>query len=71
MIVHIVILDMEFDKTINNLMGNVVVKTSASKQHVAEIERGIWTVKEREIRIITTIIFKYPQKITMTKIVYI
>ena len=41
MIVHIVILDMEFDKTINNLMRNVVVKTSAAKQQVAEIERGI------------------------------
>ena len=31
--------NMEFDKTLNDLMDNVVVNTSHAKEHVAEIER--------------------------------
>ena len=35
MIVQTVLMDMEFDNNIDNLMENVVVKTSATKEHVA------------------------------------
>ena len=40
-------MDMEFDSTKNELMGKTVVNNSAAKEHVAEIERCICTVKER------------------------
>ena len=36
---------MEFDKTIEKLIGDVVVNTSAAKGHVSGIERAIITVK--------------------------
>ena len=40
-------MDMEFYKTIYELTENMFVNTSASREHVDEIERTIRTVKER------------------------
>ena len=45
MILQTVLMDMEFDKTIDEIMVNVVVKNSITKEQVAEIERDICTVK--------------------------
>ena len=45
MIVQTVLMDMEFDNTIDKLIENVVVSISISKEHVAEIGRAILTVK--------------------------
>ena len=61
---------MEFDKIIYDLKENAVVNTSAAKEHVAEIERIIRTVKERTIWIVTSIPFKYLHKILITNLVY-
>ena len=47
MIVQNVLMGMEIYKTIEELMENAVVNTSASKEHVGEIERAICTVKDR------------------------
>ena len=47
MVVKNVLIDMDVDNTIDELMGNVVVKTSATEEHAAVIERSIHTVKER------------------------
>ena len=45
-IVKKILMDMEFNKTIYELAENVVVNTSAAKEHIAEIERTIFTVKD-------------------------
>ena len=45
MILQTILMDMEFDSTKDELMGRKVVKTSAAKEHVAEFERCISTVK--------------------------
>ena len=47
MVVQTVLMDMEFDKTIDELSDQTVVDTSAAQEHVAEIERQIRTAKER------------------------
>ena len=47
MIVQTILMDMEFDSTKDELMGKTVVNTSTAKEHVAEIEWYIRTVKER------------------------
>ena len=46
MIVQIILMDMEFDYTKDELMGKKFVNTSDAKYHVAYIERCICTVKE-------------------------
>ena len=43
--VQTILMDMEFDKTRDGLMDNVVVNTSIAKEHVANIEQCIRTVK--------------------------
>ena len=58
MIVQNVLMGMEIYKTIDGLMENVVVNTSASKEHVTEIERAICTVKDRTRCIFTTMNFQ-------------
>ena len=63
-------MDMEFYKTIYELTENMFVNTSASREHVDEIERTIRTVKERNLCIITTMPFKYRHEILITNIVY-
>ena len=45
-IVQTVLMDVDFDRTIYDLMENGIVKNLAAKQHVAEIERTILTVKD-------------------------
>lgn len=45
-IVRIILMDMEFEKVADE-MENVIVNTTAAREHVAEIERGIRTIKER------------------------
>ena len=47
MIVQTLLMAVEFDNIIDKLMVNVVVETSTSKEHISEIERGIFTAKER------------------------
>ena len=58
MIVQTVLMDMEFDKTVNELSDRTVVKTSAARKHVAEIERQIRTTKERCHAIVSTLPFE-------------
>jgi hypothetical protein len=46
MIVQTILMDMEFDKTAEPLMGDVAVNMSTAREHIAEIERSIRTIKE-------------------------
>ena len=70
MIVKTFLMDKEFDKTIDDLMENVVVNNSTSKVHVAESNKNIYTGKERSQCIITTMTLKYLHKLLITNIVY-
>ena len=47
MIIQSILMDMEFYSTKDQLMGKTIVNTLSTKEHVAEIERYICTVKER------------------------
>jgi hypothetical protein len=44
--VHACLMDMEFDKMIND-MDEVVIDTTAAWEHVGDVERCIRTIKER------------------------
>ena len=45
MIVHIVLMDIDFSKTIEDLMNDAVVNNTAAKEHVSDNERTIHKVK--------------------------
>ena len=70
MIVQTVLMDMEFDKTVDELSDKTVVNTSAAREHVAEIERQIRTTKERCRSIVSTIPFAILPKFIVINIVY-
>ena len=70
MVVQTVLMDMEFDKTIDELSDRTVVNTSAAREHVAEIERQIRTAKERCRAIVSTLPFAILPKLIVTNIVY-
>ena len=70
MIVQTVITDMEFDRTIEKLIENLVVNTSSVKEHISEIERTIVTFKERTRCIVTSTTFKYLHNLLTTKILF-
>ena len=63
-------MDVDFDRTIYDLMENGIVKNFAAKQHVAEIERTILTVKDSTRYIVTTMNLKYLHKLIIANIVY-
>ena len=71
MVVQTVLMDMEFDKTVDKLLDQTVVNTSAVQEHVAEIERQISTTKEhcRAIVIVSTLLFEILPKLIVTNIV--
>ena len=49
MIVQTVLMEMDFNKTKDELIENVFVNNSATKENVAEIERTIRKFKERNL----------------------
>ena len=52
-------------------MYNVAVNTSAAKEHVAEIERCIRTIKERIRAFVTTLLFDYlPETIVVNSVYF-
>ena len=63
-------MDMESDKSVDELSGRTVVNTSAAQEHVAEIERQIRTTKERCRAIVSTLPFEILTKLIVTNIVY-
>ena len=68
MVAKTVLTDIEFDKNINEIMDHTVVNTSAAKEHVADIERCICTVKERSHAVVSTLPFQYLHKLIGTNI---
>ena len=51
-------MDMEFEK-VSNELDLVKVNTTAAREHVAEIERGICTIKERGRCVLSELPFEY------------
>jgi hypothetical protein len=70
MVVQTILMDMEFDKTVEPLMVEVTVNTSAAREHVAKIEQSIRTVKERTRCVICVLPFKFLHKLIVTNVVY-
>ena len=68
--VQTILMDMQFDKTANNLTENVVVNTSTAKEHVMEIERCICTIKEHIRDVVTTLPFDYLPKLIVVNLDY-
>jgi hypothetical protein len=69
-IVQTILMDMEFNKTVEPSMGDVTVNTSAAQEHVAQIKRSIRTVKERSRCVISVLPFKFLHKQIVTNVVY-
>ena len=67
--VRYILMDGEFEK-VKLELPNVVVNTTAAKEHVAEAERIIRVVKERYRGVICTLPFTYVPKRIKIKIVY-
>ena len=66
MIVQTVLMDMEFDKTVDKLLDRTMVDTSAAREHVAEIEHQIRTTKECCRAIVSTLPFEILPKLIVT-----
>ena len=54
MVLQTVLMDMEFNKIIDDLMDNSVVNTSTIKEHVSDIEITIYIVNERDQHLSST-----------------
>ena len=67
--VRYVLMDGEFEK-VKNELPNVVVNTTAAKEHVAEAERKIRVVKERGRGVICTLPFDYIPKRMKIEFIY-
>ena len=67
--VQTILTDMEFTSVIDPLLGKTVVNTTAAREHVAEIERSIRTVKERSRAVISTLPFKILPKLVVSNVI--
>ena len=56
-VVNIVMVGIYFEKVANNI-GSTEVNTTAAREHVGKIERGIFVIKERAQCIVLTLPFK-------------
>ena len=68
--VQTALLDIEFEPVKEPLLDKVVVNTSAAKEHVAEIERCIRTMKEKCRCTVSTLPFEVLPKLVVISIAY-
>ena len=68
-IIHVISMDMEFEK-VQDELGLVQVNTMATHEHVGEIEHGIWTIKERSRSVMSDFPFKFLHKQVVIHLVY-
>ena len=69
-VVQIILMDREFEKTFGNLPGKVVVNTTGANEHIGEIEHYICTVKKRCRAVIPGLPLKSLPKLIVTNVVY-
>jgi hypothetical protein len=62
-------MDMEFDK-LRDKLPNVILNTTAAWEHVGEIERKIWVVKERARSTISILLYKLLPKLVIIKLMH-
>ena len=70
MIVKPILMNVELDSTKDELMGKTVVNNSASKEHVAYIERCIFIVKERCSSVASDLPFNFLHEFIVVNMVY-
>ena len=64
-----VLMDNEFEK-LQNLVPILTINTTAEKEHVPEVERKIWLIKERGRGILNTLQFKKMPRLMLIELVY-
>ncbi len=64
-----VLMDNKFEK-LRNLVPVLAVNTTAAKEHVPEVERRIWLIKERGRGILNTLLFKKMPQIMLIELIY-
>ena len=64
-----VLMDNEFEK-LQNLVPILTINTMAAKEHVPEVERKIWLIKERGRGILNTLQFKKMPRLMLIELVY-
>ena len=64
-----ILTDMEFTSVTDPLLGKKSVNTTAAKEHVAEIERSIQTIKERGRAVVSTLPFDVLPKLISFNII--
>ena len=64
-----ILTDMEFTSIIDPLLGKTVVNTTSAREHVAEIDRGIRTVKERARAVVSTLPFDVLPKLIIVNVI--
>ena len=69
-IVQTILIGIQFDSTKDSLMGKTVFRTSATKEHVAEIERWILNVKERGRAMESNLPFDWLHKLIVVNLLY-
>ena len=67
--IRYVIMDGEFEK-VKELLLTIVCNTTAAKEHVAEAERNIRVVKERNRGVVNTLPFTYIPRRTKIEFIY-
>ena len=67
--VSTILTDTEFTSVIDPILGKTVVNNTAAREHVAEIERSIRTVKERCREVVSTPPFDVLPKLIITNII--
>ena len=68
-IIRVILMDMEFEK-VKDELGLIDVNTTAAREHVAEIERGIRLLKERSRCVVKSLPFQYLPKQIVIHVVY-
>ena len=68
-IIHVIFIDMEFEK-VQDELGLVQVNTRAAQEHVGEIEHGICTINDRSRSVMSGLPFKFLHKQVVVHLVY-
>ncbi len=68
-IVPTTLMDMEFEK-LRNMLLNIILNTTAAREHVGEIERKIRVVKERARSMISILPYKLLPKLVIIKLMH-
>ena len=69
-IIHVILIDMEFEK-VQDELGLVQVNTAAACEHIGDIERGSCAIEERSRSVESDLSFKFLHKQVVIHLVYL